>query len=264
MTWIAGYVVAGAFVGFLAGLLGIGGGMTLVPILSAMFFAQGLAPDHVVHLALGTCMAQIIFTSGASVREHHRLGSVDWSIVKRMSPGMVAGTLATTIGAGFVPQRALALTFAVIVYAGATQILIGRKPSAARTLPGAAPLFGVGAAIGAISGLVSAGGTFLSMPFMVFCGVPVRTAIATGAAMGIPISIIGSIGYIASGLKVTGLPSGSLGFIYLPALASLVAASMLTAPYGARAAHKVKVDTLRKLFACSLYLLATKMAITYW
>jgi uncharacterized membrane protein YfcA len=264
VIWIGGYALAGALVGFLAGMLGIGGGMTLVPILAALFFAQGMAPEHNVHLALGTCMASIMFTSGSSVREHHRHGAVDWSIVKRMTPGMVAGTLASSAGAGFLPQRTLAIAFAFIVYAGATQILLGRRPTATRTMPGSATLLGVGMVIGAISGLVSAGGSFLSMPFLMLCGVPVRTAIATAAAIGIPIGMVGTLGYIASGWSVPGLPEPSLGFVYLPALLSLVAASMITAPYGARAAHKLPVDTLRRIFACSLFLLATKMIVTYW
>src|SRR5262245_3064275 len=125
MLWTLGYVVAGAFVGFLAGLLGIGGGMTLVPILSALFAAQQLAPEYTVHLALGTGMASVMFTSSASVREHHRHGAVDWTLVARMTPGMVVGTLLSTVASGWISQRALALAFAVIVFAGATQILLG-------------------------------------------------------------------------------------------------------------------------------------------
>lgn len=264
MIWLAGYALAGAVVGYLAGMLGIGGGMSLVPIMAALFSAQTLAPEHTVHLALGTCMASIMFTSGASVREHHRLGAVDFGIVLRMTPGMVAGTIASTAGAGFLPQRALAIAFACIVYAGATQILVGARPKATRGLPGSAALFGVGVLIGAISGLVSAGGAFLTMPFLMFCGIPVRTAIATAAAIGIPIGLVGTIGYVAGGWTTSGLPPGSLGFVYLPALAALVATSMLTAPFGARAAHRMRVETLRRIFACTLYLLATKMIVTYW
>lgn len=264
MSWIAGYALTGALVGFLAGMLGIGGGMTLVPILAAMFAAQGLIPEHNVHLALGTCMASIMFTAGAGVREHQRHGVVDWAIARRLAPGMIVGTLASTAAAGLLPQRALALAFSAIVFAGATQILLGRKPAAARSLPGSAPLFAVGAVIGVISGLVSAGGAFLSMPFMLFCGVPIRTAIATAAAVSIPIGMVGTLGYIWGGWNVPDLPSGSIGFVYLPALLSLVAASMITAPYGARAAHRLPVQTLRRIFACSLYLLATKMIVTYW
>jgi uncharacterized protein len=233
-------------------------------VLAALFAAQQLAPEHTVHLALGTGMASVMFTSSASVREHHRHGAVDWKIVARLVPGTLGGTLLSTLASGWVSQRALALAFAAIVYAGATQILLGRKPAAARTLPGALPMVAIGAAIGIISGLVSAGGSFLTVPFMLFCGVVMHTAIGTGAAIGIPIAVVGTIGYVASGLSTGGLPAYSLGFVYLPALAALVAGSMLTAPYGARAAHRLPVPTLRRVFAALLYVLATKMLVTYW
>ena len=186
MAWLAAYAAVGAFVGFLAGLLGIGGGMTLVPILAALFTTQAFAPEHTVHLALGTGMASVVFTSSASVREHHRLGAVDWTIVRRLAPGMVAGTLLSTLASGFVSQRALALAFAAIVYGGAVQILLGKKPSAARSLPGPVAMFAIGVIIGIVCGLVSAGGAFLTVPFMLFCGVAMHTAIGTAAAVGIP------------------------------------------------------------------------------
>lgn len=140
MVWFISYLLCGALVGFLAGLLGIGGGMTLVPILSALFAAQALAPAHSVHLALATGMASVIVTSSVSVREHHRHGAVDWSIVARMAPGMVSGSLLSTLAAGWLSQRSLALAFAVIVYFGAAQLLLGAKPRAARGLPGPAVL----------------------------------------------------------------------------------------------------------------------------
>ncbi|MEO8137810.1 MAG: sulfite exporter TauE/SafE family protein [Betaproteobacteria bacterium] len=264
MIWLAAYAVSGAVVGFLAGLLGIGGGMTLVPVLSALFLAQALTPDHTVHLALGTAMASIIFTSSASVREHHKHGAVDWQIVRRMVPGMLAGALLSTVASGWIPQRTLALAFAAIVYAGATQIFLGTKPGVHATMPGAVAVFGVGTIIGIISGLVSAGGTFLTVPFMLFCGVRMHTAIGTGAAIGIPVAIIGTVGYIISGWRVDNLPPWSLGFVLLPALAMLVLGSVVTAPIGARAAHKLPVQTLRRVFALLLYVLATKMVVTYW
>lgn len=263
MTWIALYFAAGAFVGFLAGLLGIGGGMTLVPVLAAMFTAQHFAPDHVVHLALGTGMASIMFTSSASVRAHHRLGGVDWSLVRRVGPAMVVGTLLATSLSAWVPQRALALAFSVIVYAGATQILLGRKPSAARTLPGTPALVAIGVVIGVVCGLVSAGGAFLTVPFMLFCGVSMTTAIGTGAALGVPVAVVGTLGYVFSGWNVAGLPPLALGFVFGPALAGIVAGSVLTAPLGARAAHRLPVPILRRVFACLLYALATKMLWTY-
>jgi len=264
MTWFLAYFATGAVIGFFAGMLGIGGGMTMVPILAALFAAQALAPEHALHLALGTAMAGILFTSGSSVREHHRLGSVDWSIVKRLAPAMALGTLLSSYGSGWLPQGPLALAFALIVYAGATQIWLGRKPSATRGLPGTAGLWVVGLLIGAISGLVSAGGTFMSMPFMLWCGVPMRTAIGTGAALGLPVALMGTVGYMISGRHAGGLPDWSLGFVYLPALAAVVAASVITAPMGARAAHKMPVATLRRIFALVLYALATKMIVAYW
>jgi len=264
VAWMLAYFATGAFVGFLAGLLGIGGGMTLVPVLAAMFAAQQFVPDHTVHLALGTGMASIMFTSSVSVRAHHRLGGVDWSLVRRMGPAMVTGTLLATALSGWVPQRTLALTFAVIVYAGATQILLGRKPAGARALPGRPALVAIGLLIGVVCGLVSAGGAFMTVPFMLFCGVAMTTAIGTGAALGVPVAVVGTLGYMFGGRQVPGLPPLALGFVYGPALLGIVAGSMLTAPWGARAAHRMPVAALRRIFAALLYALATKMVWTYF
>jgi uncharacterized membrane protein YfcA len=204
-----------------------------------------------------------MFTSSASVRAHHRLGGVDWALVRRMGPGMVAGSLLATALSGWVPQRALALAFAVIVYAGATQILLGRKPSAARALPGVPALTAIGLLIGAVCGLVSAGGAFMTVPFMLLCGVAMTTAIGTGAALGVPVAVVGTIGFAFSGWSVADLPPWSLGFVVGPALLGIVAGSVLTAPIGARVAHRLPVATLRRIFAALLYLLATKMLWTY-
>jgi uncharacterized membrane protein YfcA len=176
---------------------------------------------------------------------------------------MVAGSLLATALSGWVPQRALALAFAVIVYAGATQILLGRKPSAARALPGVPALTAIGLLIGAVCGLVSAGGAFMTVPFMLLCGVAMTTAIGTGAALGVPVAVVGTIGFAFSGWSVADLPPWSLGFVVGPALLGIVAGSVLTAPIGARVAHRLPVATLRRIFAALLYLLATKMLWTY-
>jgi uncharacterized membrane protein YfcA len=264
MMWFAIYVAAGSVVGLMAGMLGIGGGMTLVPVLAALFTAQGFAPDHIVHLALATAMASIVFTSASSVREHYRLGGVDVDIVKRMASGMVAGSLLSTLAAGAISQRHLALAFAVIVYAGATQILFNRKPVASRPLPGPLPLFVFGLGIGAVCGLVSAGGAFLTVPLMLWCGVPMRRAIGTAAAIGIPVAVVGALGYVVSGWNVPALPQFAVGFVYITALIGLVSGSILTAPYGARLAHRMPVVALKRIFAVLLYVLATKMLLTYW
>jgi len=264
MIWLGTYALTGALVGFLAGLLGIGGGMTLVPVLAALFAAQTLTTDHNVHMALATAMASAAFTSSASVREHHRHRAVDWTVVKRMAPGMMTGSLLSTFVSGWISQRGLAIAFAAIVYVGATQMLLGRKPQASRTLPGTGPLFAIGLVLGMLSGLVSAGGTFLVMPVMLYCGIAMHTAIGTGAAMGIPVTLIGTLGYVAAGWRVDDLPEYHLGFVFLPALGALVAGSIITAPMGARMAHRLPVMALKRIFALLMYLLATKMAVSYW
>jgi len=162
-----------------------------------------------------------------------------------------------------VSQRSLALVFAAIVFAGATQILLGRRPSAGRTLPGTPALAAFGLVIGVVCGLVSAGGAFMTVPFMLFCGVSMTTAIGTGAALGVPVALVGTLGYVFSGHQVSELPHLALGFVYGPALLGIVAGSVLTAPMGARAAHRMPVATLRRIFAGLLYVLAAKMAWTY-
>lgn len=263
MTWLAVYVVAGSFIGFLSGLLGIGGGLTLVPVFSALFDAQHIASGNSVHLALGTAMAAVAFTTMSSVRAHHRLGGVDWSIVRRLAPSMVAGSLLSTLFSGFVPQRALALVFAVIVYAGATQMLLGKKPRSARSLPSLVPLSILGFAIGIVCGLVSAGGAFMTIPLMLYCGVNMRTAIGTAAACGVPTAVMGALGFVASGWGASELPAWSVGFVYLPAFVAVVSTSVLVAPVGARVAHRVPVESLRRVFALMLFALATRMLVAY-
>ncbi|MBU6270199.1 MAG: sulfite exporter TauE/SafE family protein [Betaproteobacteria bacterium] len=263
ITWLAAYLAIGAVIGFLAGLLGIGGGLTLVPILSAIFAAQSLSSDHIVHMALATAMASVVFTSSSSVLAHHRLGSVDWTIVRRIAPAMVAGSFIATVMSGWLPQRVLAIGFALVVYGGATQMLLGRKPAPGSGLPRTPVLVAIGVVVGVICGLASAGGAFLTVPLMLAWGVVLSRAIGTAAAIGVPVAVVGMIGHVIAGWGVPGLPAWSLGFIYLPALVAVVAASVLTAPFGARLAHRMPVALLKRIFAVLLYALATKMIITY-
>jgi uncharacterized protein len=264
VIWFLAYVTAGACVGLLAGLLGIGGGMTLVPMLAALFEAQALVPGHGVHLALGTAMASAVLTASASVRAHHLRRAVDWRIAAQLAPGMVAGSMLSSVASGWIPQRHLALAFAVIVYGGATQILLGRRAATAVALPGRAATLLIGLAIGVVCGLVSAGGAFLTVPWMLFCGVPMLTAIGTGAAIAVPVLFVGTIGYVATGWHAQDLPPHAIGFVYLPALIGLVLASSPMASAGARLAHRLPVLVLKRIFAVLLYGLATRMAVHYW
>jgi len=264
VTWLVAYAAAGALVGLLAGLLGIGGGMTLVPLLAALFDAQALSQAHGVHLALGTAMASAVLTASASVRAHHLRGVVDWRIATYLAPGMVLGSLLSSVASGWVVQRHLALAFALIVYGGATQMLLGRREPTAIALPGRTVTLLIGLAIGVVCGLVSAGGTFLTVPWMLHCGVPMLTAIGTGAAIAIPVVFIGTVGYVLTGWHVADLPPHSVGFVYLPALLALVVASWPMATVGAHLAHRLPVVALKRIFALLLYALATRMAVHYW
>jgi uncharacterized membrane protein YfcA len=263
VIWILAYLLAGAFVGVLSGLLGIGGGMTLVPVLSALYEAQALWPGHAVHLALGTAMATAVVTVSASARAHHARGAVNWPVAVQLAPGMVMGTMLSSFASGWLPQRALALAFALVVYAGATQMLFGRSGRPGAALPGRSVTLTVGLAIGIVCGLVSAGGAFMTVPWMLWCGVPMLTAIGTGAAIAVPVVFVGTLGYIASGWHEPGLPPLTLGFVHLPSLLSVVMASTPLAVVGARLAHRLPVTVLRRIFAVLLYLLATRMAIHY-
>lgn len=253
------YLLIGAVVGFLAGLLGIGGGLVQVPILVFLFKAQQIPPEHVLHLALGTAMASILFTSASSLRAHHTHDAVNWDIVKRMVPGVIFGVAMATFIASRAPTRYLAIFFTAFVYFAATQLILNIRPSAHRSLPGPVGMFAAGAVVGGISTLVAAGGALLSVPYMTWCNVRMHEAIGTAAAIGFPIAITGSIGYIVGGWEAPGLPSGSLGYIYVSALVWVVLASMLTAPAGARVAHRTPTGRLRKIFAVLLYILATSM-----
>jgi uncharacterized membrane protein YfcA len=261
---IAIYVVLGAIVGFLAGLLGIGGGMTLVPFLTLLFTRQGFPPQHVVHMAVATSMATIMFTAISSAREHHRHGAVLWKVVAGLAPGIVAGSLFGPQIVGHMPTAWLAAFFGVFVAFSATQMLLDRKPEPTRELPGPGALFGVGGAIGLVSSMVGAGGGFLSVPFMAWCNVKIHNAVATSAALGLPIALAGTVGFVVAGWSLQGMPPYALGYIYVPALLAVVAASMLVAPVGARTAHRWPVKKLKRAFALLLYLLAAYMLHKSW
>ncbi len=258
-VWLLGYVALGAVAGFFAGLLGVGGGAIMVPVLALMFAAQGFPETHLMHLALGTSMAAIVFTSISSLRAHHSHGAVRWPIVRIITPGILVGTFLGAQGASLIPTRPLAIFFTVFMSYVAFQMLANIKPKPSRQLPGSLGMFVVGSGIGAISALVAIGGGSLSVPFMTWCNVKMHDAIGTSAAIGLPIAVAGTIGYLIAGLGATSLPDGSFGFVYLPALAGCVVASMLTAPFGARAAHSLPVGTLKKIFAGVILLLLAKM-----
>ena len=249
---IAELLLLGSVAGFLAGLLGIGGGALLVPFMTWVLSSKQMPAQHIVKMAVATSLATICFTSLSSLRAHHRRGAVRWDVVRMLAPGIIVGSLFGAQVAMALPSAVLASLFAGFLAFSATQMLLDRKPEPTRQLPHGAALFGVGSGIGVISALVGAGGAFMSVPFMVACNVPVIGAVATSAALGLPIALAGTVGYVIAGWSLHDMPAGTLGFLYLPALFTLAAASVLAAPFGARAAHRMNVRQLKRAFACLL------------
>ena len=260
MWWL--YLPIGAIVGFMAGLLGIGGGMVLVPIMVFVFGANHFPPEHLMHMALATAMATIPFTSVSSVRAHHARGGVDWRIVIGLLPGLLFGAALGTLVAGRVPGRPLAIFFAAFLFYAATTIFFDLKPKGTRALPGRTGLAFVGTLVSFLSSFVAAGAALMTIPFMAWRNVPLRRAVGTAAAIGFPLSLAASVGYAIAGLRVEGLPQYSFGFIYLPALGMISAGSVFTAPLGARVSQRIPVKQLRIVFAVTLYVLAVRMLIS--
>ncbi|BAN45970.1 sulfite exporter TauE/SafE family protein [Metapseudomonas resinovorans] len=246
------YLVLGACAGVLAGLFGVGGGMIIVPVLVFSFTAHGLAPEILTHLAVGTSLATIIFTSINSVREHHRRGAVRWPIFAWMAVGILIGSglgsfTATTIQ-GPVLQKIIGV-FAILV---ALQMGLDLKPKASRDVPGKPGLTLAGVVIGWASAIFGIGGGSLTVPFLTWRSVPIQQAVATSAACGLPIAAASALSFMLLGWDNPRLPPYSLGFIYLPALVGIAVTSMFFARFGARLAHRLSPRLLKRLFALLL------------
>ncbi len=259
MEWIVAFLILGAVVGFMAGLLGIGGGGIMVPTLATIFLAQGVPVDQVVHMALGTSMASIIMTSFASMRAHHKKGAVQWEIVKAMAPGIIIGTFGATFLAASMKSAQLAIFFAIFMAYVSIQMAIDKKPKPSRQVVSTKGLFGGGMFIGIVSALVSIGGGSLTVPFLVWQNVDLKKAIATSAAIGFPLSIAGTIGYMINGMIQEGHSGLLLGYVYFPAVILISLVSFFTAPLGAKMAHSLPVAKLKKIFALLLMALSIKM-----
>lgn len=264
MTYWLLYMALGAFAGLLAGLLGVGGGLVVVPILTFLFTAQQMPAHFILHLALGTSLASIMFTSISSLRAHHSRGAVDWQVFRRITPGILVGTFLGSWVAAQLSTGFLKGFFILFLYYVAFQMLLNVKPKPSRQLPGAGGMFGAGSVIGGVSSLVGIGGGSMSVPLLVWCNVTLHNAIGTSSAIGFPIALAGAAGYVANGLFVNSLPPHTLGFVYLPALLGIAVVSILTAPFGARLAHSLPVPLLKKFFAFLLIVMGTKMAMGIW
>lgn len=252
------YPLLGAVAGLVAGLFGIGGGPIMVPALAILFEAQKFPAPHLMHLALATSMATIMLTSLSSMRSHHRRGAVRWDIVRILTPGLILGTFLGALSTRFLHTYGLTLFFVAFLYYAGLQTLLGNPPQPHDQLPGKRSMFCISVIMGTISSWVAIGGATLATPFMIRRNVPVHQAIGTSAAIGFPIAVAGTIGYIIAGWNQS-LPSESFGFVYVPAWIGLAVTTVLIAPLGVRLAHRLSATLLRKLFAWYLILIATYM-----
>jgi uncharacterized membrane protein YfcA len=259
VTFLAAYLALGLVSGFIAGLLGVGGGLVLVPVLSWIYAQEGFPAGYNIHMALGTSLAVIMLTSLSSLRAHHGHRAVRWGAVRRIAPGIVLGTLVGAMAAAYFSDLGLRWFFVCFLFVAATQMLIGFKPEAHRNLPGWAGMTTAGAVIGLVSSWVGIGGGTLSVPFLNWCNIRFQEAIGTSAAIGFPIAVSGATGYALSGQLATGLPEFSLGFIYLPAFAWVALSSVVSAPWGARLTHHLPVGQLKKIFAGLLLFMSIRM-----
>ena len=261
-VWILAYVLLGTVTGFVAGLFGIGGGGIMVPALTLLFIAQGFDSHSLVHLALGTSLAAIVPTAFVGARTHHQHKAILWPVVARLVPGILIGTFAATFLAAYLSPFFLAVFFSVFMLLIAAQMLLNRVPPGSSRLPGTVGLSIVGTIIGAISALVAIGGGTMTVPFLTWCKVRLPSAIATSAAVGLPIALTGALGFAVNGAGHTGLPAYSIGYVYWPAVLCMAAASWFTAPIGARLTHRVPVPLLKRFFAALLVLLSVQMMLT--
>jgi uncharacterized protein len=262
-TLVVELLALGLCTGFLAGLLGIGGGMLMVPFITFILTSKGFPAEHIVKMAVATSLASICFTSLSSVWAHHKRGAVLWSVAFALAPGILMGSLVGAQVAVALPAKMLNVLFTVFIAYSATQMLLNRKPKPSRVLPGNLGMFGVGGLIGVLASIVGAGGAFISVPFMTWSNVKIHNAVATSAALGFPIAFAGTIGYIWAGRDIPAMTNaagsvlvGNLGYLYLPGLVIVCLASICTAPLGAKTAHNIDIAPLKKIFASVLYVLA--------
>jgi uncharacterized membrane protein YfcA len=247
------YLVLGGFAGVLAGLFGVGGGIIIVPVLVFSFTAQGFDAEVLTHLAVGTSLATIVFTSINSVRAHHSVGAVRWAVFAWLTVGIVLGSGLGTLTASYIAGPHLQKIIGVFALLVSAQMALDLKPKARREIPGKPGLTLAGLVIGWASAIFGIGGGSLTVPFLTWRSLSMQQAVATSAACGFPIAVASTLSFMILGWHDPLLPPHSLGFVYLPALLGIALTSMFFARFGARLAHKLSPRLLKRLFAALLF-----------
>ncbi|HHJ39355.1 MAG TPA: sulfite exporter TauE/SafE family protein [Methylothermaceae bacterium] len=252
-------MLLGGLAGLLAGMFGLGGGIILVPILLLFFSWQHFPAEFVPIMAVATSLATIIPTAISSVQAHHRLGSLDWVSAKQLVPAIIIGAFVGAWMADKMPGIWLKILFAGYLIVVAMQMAWRWRPDPGKGQPSSPLLFGSGVVIGTLASMLGIGGGTLTVPLLVKFSYPMRTAVAVSSFCGLPIALAGTVGYGWLGWDQTGLPSGSFGYVYLPAFVGITLASIMTAPIGAKLSHQLPAETLKRAFAGLLLLIGLKI-----
>ena len=256
----------GSGVGFLAGLLGIGGGLVIVPILSSILLYLAVLPaEQVVIVAIATSLASILFTSTSSAIAHHKNGNVPWDLAPWVMTGVALGALISGFMAALLPENIVRLVFAVSVTLIALKMFYSSTKSdssTTRKIPNKGLLTVYTTITGGLSAMIGIGGGAVLVPLLTFFSLDMKKAIGCASACGIVIALFGSIGYISSGMSHFSLEDGFAGFVYLPALLGIVCTSWFTAPLGAKATHALPVPLIKKIFSVLLLVTAVSMVVS--
>ncbi|RFA28439.1 hypothetical protein CAI21_12740 [Alkalilimnicola ehrlichii] len=256
---MAALLVTGAVAGVLAGLLGVGGGIVIVPVLYHLFTLLGIDESVKMHVAVGTSLATIVPTSIMAARSHAKRGGLDKELLYSLGPALLFGVLIGSLLSGYLRGTTLTAIFAVIALLVALNMAFKPSKRFREGLPGGPFKAAIGTVIGGFSTLMGIGGGTLTVPILNAFNYPIHRAVGTASAIGLLISIPGAIAFLLHGLQATGLPPGSLGYVNLLGFALIVPMTLAMAPYGARLAHAINADRLRQVFALFLFLTALRM-----
>ena len=252
-------ILLGIVTGLLAGLFGIGGGLVIVPVLVMLFTAQGFPTELVMLMAVATSLAAIILTAIASVSAHHRLGAVVWAKVFSLSPGIMIGAALGAVVAKQINGDTLRYILVVFLLYVGLQMAFQVKPKPGRAKQSRALDFLVANFIGLLSSIVGIGGGTLTVPYLVSGQMLMRNAVAVASACGLPIAVAGTVSYALLGWNATHLPEWSLGYVYLPVFIGTGLSSIMTAPIGAKLAHKLPAAKLKRYFSLLLFVMAARL-----
>lgn len=251
----------GVVAGVLAGMLGVGGGIVIVPVLLATFHYLGFESGVTAHLAIGTSLATIVFTSTSAVAAQQRKRAINWPLVFSLMPAVMLGGFLSGYVAGWIPGHLLRMLFGGFLVLAGAQLLLNWRPAGHRGLPGRFGLWGAGGVIGVVSALVGIGGGTLTVPFLSWCNVDMKRAVAVSSTLGFGLALFGATGFVLSGWRTPGLPALSLGYVYLPAWLGISASAVLFAPLGVRLSHALPVALLKRVFGVLLLAVALRMLI---